>query len=85
METAVLVPIVVAVIGGIFVLLQRVIDRRYSRAKELMEKNSAEVENMTRVVQSFKELNDDYRLVLKEKDDRIHELEKLLAEKGDSV
>lgn len=65
----------VALLTGTFALLQRWIEKRYNSAKDAVEKNSVEVEDMTKVVQGFKDLAESYRTTIKEKDDRIRELE----------
>lgn len=77
MNSAVLITIISLVGGFLFWFLQRIIDKRYNRAKEAIEENTADVQNMSTVVAGFKALNDGYKI-------RIEELERyqkeLLAE-----
>lgn len=68
MNSALLITIITLVGGFIFWFLQRIIDKRYNRTKEAIEKNTADVENMSAVVAGFKSLNDGYK-------ERIQELE----------
>lgn len=62
MDTTIVVAIITVVGGGLFVLLQKFVDRRFSRAKEQVEKNSATVADMLNVVEGFKDLNEQYRI-----------------------
>lgn len=75
MDSAVIAALVTAVVGGLFILLQKFVDKKYNRAKEALDKNSADVENMTKVVNGFESLNEQYRTRIQELEDDNKELE----------
>lgn len=80
MDSAIIATIVTTVVGGVFLLLQKYVENRYTRAREAVEKNSAEVQNMTQVVDGFKTLNEEYRTTIEEKDRLIDEKDKKIRE-----
>lgn len=61
LDSTVVVAIIVTIGGWVFYILQKFVDKRYNKAKEVVEKNSATVVDMVNVVDGLKGLLEEYR------------------------
>lgn len=75
MDSTVIVTLITVVGGMLFYVLQKVVDKRYNKAKEAVESNSSTILDMTKVVKGFRELNDQYERRLQEQDHELQEKE----------
>jgi predicted RNase H-like nuclease (RuvC/YqgF family) len=71
LDSTVVVAIIVTVGGWVFYILQKFVDKRYNRAKEVVQKNSATVVDMVNVVDGLKGLLEEYRNRNKELENEV--------------
>lgn len=86
MSDAVLVTIISVVVGGIFTIVFKIIDSKTSEAKEQLDKNTAEVEAMAKVLEGMQVLANNLRTDYDRERQRADRLEKdLIEEKSINV
>lgn len=74
MDSTVIVTLITVLGGMIFYILQKMIDKRYNKAKDVLESNSSTISDMTNILKAAKELNEDYRLKIQEQEKEIQRL-----------
>lgn len=74
MDPTIVVTLITVFGGMIFYVLQKIIDKRYNKAKDTLESNSSTISDMTNILKAVKELNEEYRIKIQEQEREIKEL-----------
>lgn len=71
MDSTIIVTLITVFSGMIFYVLQKIIDKRYNRARDTLESNSSTISDMTNILKAAKEMNEEYRIKIEEQDKEI--------------